>query len=139
MKFTFLPCLQIMRYLKKHDHLLEPAMLNHKEPSFLAENQSIVSLVSQLHGYFKNTHSLFETEQGTLVSQLHAVGGNQEPERLEELRQELRKIDAELALFGALSDALSVADRLLHAHSVMNELGLNSQIYTLHQDSEHDL
>jgi hypothetical protein len=103
-------------------------MLNHKEPSFLAENQSVASLVAQLHNYFKNNYSHFKMERSAVLSRLDAAEGEAE----QELLKELRKIDTELSLFGSLSDALSIADRLLHARSVMNELGLNSEVYMVH-------
>lgn len=110
-------------------------MLNQKEPSFLAENQSVASLVAQLHNYFKNTYSHFKSERSTVVSRLESVTGEEE----QELLKELRKIDTELSLFGSLSDALSIADRLLHARSVMTELGLNSEVYLAHHDESKKL
>lgn len=108
-------------------------MLSPKEPNFLAENQSVVSLVSHLHSYFKNTYSQFEIEQSAAISRVHAASEATEKQRLQE---ELQQIEVELTLFGALSDALSIADRLLHAKSATSELGLNSEVYTMHHDPE---
>jgi hypothetical protein len=102
-----------------------------KEPSFLAENQSVVTLVSQLHHYFSNTYSQFETEHGTIVSQFNAADEAQK----QELMQRLRQLEAEMTFFGALSDALSVADRLLHARSLIKDLDGDSGVYTVHHEA----
>lgn len=104
------------------------------EPSFLAENQSIATLVSHLHHYFGNTHSHYKAEKSMLLSQMH---GSLDPTAQQQVQETLNKLEAEIAIFGALSDALSVADRLLHARTVINELGLNSEVYTTrHQPPE---
>ncbi len=104
-----------------------------KEPNFLAENQSVASLVSHLHHYFVNTHSQYKTEKSMLLSQVHSSLDGLTQQQAQDA---LNKLEAEIAIFGALSDALSVADRLLHARTVINELGLTSEVYTAHQPSE---
>lgn len=102
-----------------------------KDPSFLDEHQSVASLVSQLHEYFKDSQSHYEVERSHLVGTLEAASGEEE----QKLLTEIRKLDAEISLFGVLSDALSIADRVLHTRSVMNELGLDSEIYRMHHDN----
>ncbi len=62
------------------------------------------------------------------MSKLHDVEGDAE----QTLLQEIRKLEAEISLFGVLSDSLSIADRVLHARTVMNELGLDNPIYRMH-------
>ena len=104
-----------------------------KEPSFLAENQSVALMISHLHRYFDNTYSHYKTEKSMLISNLH---GSLPPEEQKQLQENLNKLEAEIAIFGALSDALSVADRLLHARTVINELGLNSEIYKAHHEAQ---
>ncbi|MFM7426593.1 MAG: hypothetical protein ACKO7W_16625 [Elainella sp.] len=105
-----------------------------KEPNFLAENQSVASLISHLHHYFANTHSHYKAEKSMLLSQVH---GSPDPATQQQSQDALNQLEAEIAIFGALSDALSVADRLLHARTVINELGPNSGIYTTrHQPPE---
>lgn len=104
---------------------------NHKDPSFLDNQQSVASLVSQLHEYFKDSQSHYEVERSQLLGKLDAASGEEE----QKLLTEIRKLDAEISLFGVLSDALSIADRVLHTRSVMNELGLDSEIYRMHYDN----
>jgi hypothetical protein len=105
-----------------------------KEPNFLAENQSVASLVAHLHHYFVNTHSHYKAEKSMLLSQVH---GPSDPMSQQQSQDALNKLEADIAIFGALSDALSVADRLLHARTVINELGLSNEVYTArHQPPE---
>jgi hypothetical protein len=104
--------------------------MDSKEPSFLAENQSVTSLVAQLHNYFHNSYSRDKVVRSTLISQMEAA----ESEQVFELQRQLRAIDEELALLGILSDSLSIADRLLHMRSVRRELGPNSGAYKTHHD-----
>lgn len=103
-----------------------------KEPSFLAENQSVASMISHLHRYFDNTYSHYKTEKSAMISNLH---GQLAPDEQQQMQENLNKLETEIAIFGALSDALSVADRLLHARTVINELGLNSEVYKPHHDA----
>ncbi|XGV97035.1 MAG: hypothetical protein ACAF41_30475 [Leptolyngbya sp. BL-A-14] len=103
-----------------------------KDPCFLVDHQSVASLVTQLHDYFKNSHSHYKMERSTLMSKLHAVEGETE----QDLLQEIRKVETEISLFGVLSDSLSIADRILHTRTVMNELGLDNPVYRMHYDQE---
>ncbi|XHX80767.1 MAG: hypothetical protein RBJ76_12790 [Stenomitos frigidus ULC029] len=103
-----------------------------KDPRFLVDHQSVASLVTQLHEYFKNSHSHYEIERSTLLSKLHETEGDVE----QTLLQEIRKVEAEISLFGVLSDSLSIADRILHTRTVMNELGLDNPIYRMHYDQD---
>ena len=104
-----------------------------KEPGFLAENQSVASMISHLHRYFDNTYSHYKTEKSAVISNLH---GSLPPDQQQQVQDDLSKLEAEIAIFGALSDALSVADRLLHARTVINELGLNSEVYKAHHEAK---
>ena len=106
---------------------------NPKEPSFLAENQSVALMISHLHRYFDNTHSHYKTEKSILISNLH---GSIPPDEQKQVQEQLNQLEAEIAIFGALSDSLSVANRLLHARAVINELGLNSEIYRAHHAAQ---
>lgn len=104
-----------------------------KEPSFLAENQSVALMISHLHRYFDNTHSHYTAEKSAMISNLH---GTLPPDEQQQRQEDLNKLETEIAIFGALSDALSVADRLLHARTIINELGLNSELYKVHHEAK---
>lgn len=107
-------------------------MLDSKEPSFLADNQSVVSLVTQLHSYFKNSYSHFQIERAKILSHSETL----DDEKKEELLEKLRKVEQEIFLLGVLDDSFSIADKVLHATTAMNELGLNSGIYKVHHEAE---
>lgn len=96
-----------------------------QEPNFLAENQSVAKLIAQLHSYFKNSYSRSKMQRSSLISHLETAEGD----RVLELQHQIRDMDAELAVMGILSDALSIADRLLHLRSVQKELGTESGTY----------
>lgn len=66
------------------------------------------------------------------MSKLHAADGETE----QDLLQEIRKVETEISLFGVLSDSLSIANRILHTRTVMNELGLDNPVYRMHYDQE---
>jgi hypothetical protein len=104
--------------------------MNSKDPSFLAENQSVSSLVTQLHRYFHNSYSRDKVTRSTLISQIETAEG----EQLLELQRQLRVLDEELTLLGVLNDSLSIANRLLHMRSVRCNLGATSSIYKVHHD-----
>lgn len=98
------------------------------EPGFLADRQSVATLVSQLHVYFKNTYSHYKIQQSNLVSQLEAADASGE----QKIKQDIQEIQEELVIFGVLADALSIADRMLHAKEVRQELGEDSEVYKVH-------
>ena len=66
------------------------------------------------------------------MSQLHEA----DPDVEQTLLQEIRKLETEISLFGVLSDSLSIADRVLHTRTVMNELGLDNPLYRMHYDED---
>ncbi|MBD3882229.1 hypothetical protein IFO70_10710 [Phormidium tenue FACHB-886] len=102
-----------------------------KDPSFLVDHQSVASLVGQLHEYFKDSCSHYEIERSHLLSQLHGENAEQKEQ---ELMTQVRKVETEISLFAVLSDALGIADRILHTRSTMNELGMDNPVYRMHYD-----
>lgn len=52
--------------------------------------------------------------------------------------QDLEKIDQEMALFGVLNDALSIADRVVHSKTMSSALGLDSEIYQIHHETAEE-
>ena len=104
-----------------------------KDPSFLTDHQSVASLIGQLHEYFKDTCSQYEIERSHTASQLHA---HQDEQKAQELMATLRQIDTDLSLFAVVGDALSIANRILHTHSTIAELGSDNEVYRMHYDPE---
>jgi hypothetical protein len=111
--------------------------MDSKEPSFLAENQSVDSLVTQLHSYFRNSYSRFKIERNTLVGQIEAA--SEQEQKL--LLVRLAELEKDLTTLGILRDALSIADRLLHTKAAKEDLSTGMyQIgaYTVHHDADHE-
>ncbi|GAB4149734.1 MAG: hypothetical protein Fur0046_28470 [Cyanobacteria bacterium J069] len=106
--------------------------MNTDKLSFLDENQSVASVVTKLHEYFKNSYSRYKVKRSQLLSQLDAATGEQE----QALLQAIEKIDQEMALFGVLNDALSIADRVVSSKSMSSAMGLDSEIYQIHHETE---
>ncbi|GEM_PF-984640 len=102
--------------------------------NFLDENQSVASLVTQLHDYFKNSHSHCKVKRSQLLGKLDSVSGEQEQTVL----GELQRVDEELTHFGVLNDALSIADRVLHSKVVMDALGIESEVYQVHHETDSE-
>jgi len=106
---------------------------NRPEPSFLAENQSIASLVSQLHRYFQDSHSHYQMERSRAIAAIEAAPEGSQKQG--EFQAKLREIEEEITLLGVLSDALSVADRVLHDLAVERQLGIDSEFYRKHHSA----
>lgn len=109
------------------------ASMESNKLSFLDNNQSIASLITQLHSYFRDSHARHKVKRSDLVSRLEAATGEEETQ----LFQELQMADSEIALFGVLSDSLSIADRVLHTPIVMEALG-REELYQFHYETEEE-
>lgn len=101
-----------------------------KKLSFIEDHQSIASTVAHLHEYFKNSYSHFKIERSRLISELDTVEG----EKHKDVLAELQTVEAELSIFGILSDSLSVARRTLHMRSSVNALGADSEVYDIQDE-----
>jgi len=108
--------------------------MNTDKLSFLDENQSVASVVTKLHEYFKNSYSHCKVKRSQCLSQLDAATGEKE----QAILQDLEKIDQEMALFGVLNDALSIADRVVHSKTMSSALGLDSEIYQIHHETAEE-
>jgi hypothetical protein len=109
--------------------------MNSKEPSFLADNNSITSLITQLHNYFHNCYSRDKITRSNLISHMEAADSDQAIE----LQRQLRALDEELTLLGILSDSLAISDRLLHMRSVRKKLDPTSPVYKVHHDQPSNI
>lgn len=100
--------------------------------NFLDDGQSIASAISQLHHYFKNNYAQCKLDRANLISRLETVAEQEE----QEILGELQRIDDEITFFGALSDSLSTANRLLHSRVVINALGIDAEVFAIHLEDE---
>lgn len=100
--------------------------------NFLDDGQSIASAVSQLHNYFKNGYTQCKLDRASLISRLDSISEDEE----QEILCELQRIDDELTFFGALTDSLSAANRLLHSRVVANTFGIDAEVFEMHLEDE---
>jgi hypothetical protein len=99
--------------------------------NFLDDGESIASTVSQLHHYFKTTHSRYKLKQGDLLNRVHADA--KETARVQEDVQHLEEV---IALFGILTDSLSVANRVLHSEAIAQIIGSDADVYKTHLEDD---
>ena len=105
---------------------------NHnKNLSFVPDNQSIASLISQLYQYFKDSSTYCQIDRSTLMNLLESV----EPERETEVLKQIQKLDTEIALLEVLRNSLSIADRIIHTKAAIVQFGLDSEVYTKKPDA----
>jgi hypothetical protein len=97
--------------------------------SFLDDGQSIASTVSQLHHYFKQSHSRYKIKQSELMNRAHG-------EATADLKEELQHLEEVTSLVGVLMDSLSVANRVLHSTAIADILGADSDLYQIHLEDE---
>jgi hypothetical protein len=101
--------------------------MDNQNLDFLKDDQSIALLVRQLRDYFKDSYAHYKVERGQLLGRMEAASDEEEAI----LRTKVKKVDQALYIFGVLSDALSIANRVLHASSVVDELGRDGELYQL--------
>lgn len=105
--------------------------MNTDNLNFLDDGESIASTVSQLHHYFKTTHSRYKLKQGSLLNQVHVDA--KETAGVQESVQHLEEV---IALFGILTDSLSVANRVLHSEAIAQIIGSDADVYQIHLEDE---
>lgn len=102
--------------------------------NFLDDGASISSTVSQLHHYFKTAHSRYKLKQGNLLNRVHV-----DPEETAQVQENVQHLEEVIALFGILTDSLSVANRVLHSEAIAQIIGSDADVYQIHleDDAEH--
>jgi hypothetical protein len=99
--------------------------------NFLDDGASIASTVSQLHHYFKTTHSRYKVQQGNLLNRVHV-----DARETAEVQENLQHLEEVIALFGILTDSLSVANRVLHSEAIAQIIGSDADVYQIHLEDE---
>ena len=94
--------------------------MDNKKPQLHIENNSVISLVSELHAYFKDSQSYYQVSQGEIISQLEA---SDDEKKEQQLKKKLREANEKIAYFRVLNDAFSIADTVLHTEAMIAEFG----------------
>jgi hypothetical protein len=93
--------------------------MENKKPEFGLEH-SVISIVSELHSYFRDLQSYYKIAQADIVSKLEST---QDKQKQEELQAKFKKIKEKIDYFHVLNDAISIADVVLHTEGMIEELG----------------
>lgn len=101
--------------------------------NFLDDGESIASTVSQLHHYFKATHSRYKLKQGNLLNRVHI-----DAKETAQVQEDVQHLEEVIALFGILTDSLSVANRVLHSEAIAQIIGSDADIYKTHLEDENE-
>jgi len=102
--------------------------------NFLDDGASIASTVSQLHHYFKTAQSRYKLKQGHLLNRVHV-----DAKETVQVQENVQHLEEVIALFGILTDSLSVANRVLHSEAIAQIIGSDADVYQIHleDDAEH--
>jgi hypothetical protein len=91
--------------------------MENKRPEF-GLNDSAISVVSELHSYFRDLQSYYQISKGDLLSQLESEN---EPQKQAELNARLKQVNRKIDYFHVLNNAVSIADVVLHTEEMVKE------------------
>ncbi len=94
--------------------------MENKKPVFSIENDSVISVVSELHSYFRDLQSYYKIAKGEILSQLEFTN---DEAKTEELKNKLLEIEEKIDYFHVLNNAVSIADTVVHAKTMISEFG----------------
>jgi len=92
--------------------------MENKRPELNLENQPVISVVTELHSYFRDLQSFYKIAHGEVISQLEE---SNEENKIQELKAKLTEINQKIDLFHILNNAISIADTVLHTETMIDE------------------
>lgn len=95
--------------------------MENKKPEFaiIAQDQSVISLITELHNYFRDLQSYYKIACGKLRDQLETTS---DQAKIEELRQEFHEVSQKMDYFRILNNAISTVDVIVHTEMMVSEL-----------------
>lgn len=81
---------------------------------------SVISVVSELHSYFRDLQSYYKIAKGEVMSDIEACNDS---EKSAQLQTDLKEINRKIDYFHVLNNAISTADVILHTEEMIKELG----------------
>ncbi len=100
--------------------------MENKKPVFSIENDSVISVVSELHSYFRDLQSYYKIAKGEILSQLELTS---DEAKTEELKNKLLKVEEKIDYFHVLNNAVSIADTVVHTNTMISEFGTVEKKY----------
>jgi hypothetical protein len=92
--------------------------MENKKPEFAFQEHSVISLVTEMHNYFKDLQSFYQISKGELLSKIEAENNEK---KVKELQIKLKEINQKMDYFRVLSHAVSIADTVLHNEIMIEE------------------
>lgn len=108
-------------YLHSSSIVRQKTRMENKKPEFaiIAQDQSVISLITELHNYFRDLQSYYKIACGKLRDQLEATS---DQAKIEELRQEFHEVSQKMDYFRILNNAISTVDVIVHTEMMVSEL-----------------
>jgi hypothetical protein len=102
------------------DHQFYPLIkrMENKRPELAIADQSILSLVTELHTYFRDMQSYYKMTHGEMLSRLEAAT---DPATEAALHQQIKEINEKIIYFHVLNNAISTVDTVLHTEKMIVE------------------
>ncbi|MEB3311544.1 MAG: hypothetical protein VKJ02_15060 [Snowella sp.] len=92
--------------------------MENKKPELAIADQSVLSLVTELHSYFRDMQSYYQIQHGQVLSKLEA---NSDPEMETALQEELKAVNEKITFFHVINNAISTVDTVVHTENMIAE------------------
>ncbi len=92
--------------------------MENKKPELAIADQSVLSLVTELHNYFRDMQSYYQIQHGQVLSQLEA---NSDPATENALQEELKAVNEKITFFHVINNAISTVDTVVHTEKMIAE------------------
>lgn len=96
--------------------------MENKRPEFAIADHSVLSIVTEMHSYFRDLQSYYKIAKGDLVSRLEATNDDAE---IQELQNKLHEVQEKITFFHVLNNSISTVDVMLHTDKMIAEFGCN--------------
>lgn len=92
--------------------------MENKKPELAIADQSVLSLVTELHSYFRDMQSYYQIRHGQVLSKLEA---NSDPATETALQEELKAVNEKITFFHVINNAISTVDTVVHTEKMIAE------------------
>ncbi len=82
----------------------------------------MLSIVTEMHNYFRDLQSYYKIAKGDLISRLEDATDEAE---IQELQRQLHEVNEKITFFHVLNNSISTVDTVLHTDKMIAEFGTN--------------
>ena len=98
--------------------------MENKKPELAIADQSVLSLVTELHNYFRDMQSYYKIAHGHLLGQLELATDAATENALHE---QLKDVNEKITFFHVVNNAISTVDTVLHTEKMIAEFKSSSK------------